>query len=129
MRIKGAVVKSQFCVARSFKELNAKRILEELAKLNDFEDEMKSDDPDRIAEGVKDKLNTVVNKLAPSKLVQKRKKDDVASKNAKIAYEKAKNLKKIAQETKDIEDERHARNALATANRVNREANNQAIKK
>ena len=129
IKIKGAIVKSQFAIVRSYKELNAANIMMELGKLDNFEDALKSSDPNEIAEIVKTKLNKVVEKLAPSKRVQIKKKDQIKGKKARDAFAKARELKKKSIESNDIDDKRHARNALATANRENRIAHDEDMKK
>ena len=94
LKIKGAIVKKQFAVVRSFKRLNASNILYELEKIGNFDDEMESNDPEIIADGVKAKLNQVIEKLAPRKRIQLKKENDIESKDAKDAFEKARKLKK-----------------------------------
>ena len=96
LNIKGAVIKRQFAVVRSYKELNAKNILAELERLGNFDQELEYDNPDDIADGVKMKLNKVIEKLAPGKRIQIKKRDEIGSKKAREAFDKARKLKKLS---------------------------------
>ena len=73
-RAEGIIIKAQFAVVKSTKNLNATNIIEELEKLNMFRDELEMTDPDEIAESLKTKLNTVSKKLVPSWKIQVSKK-------------------------------------------------------
>ena len=102
IKVKGAIVKQQFAVVRNAKKLNAFNLLAELEKLNNFEDEMKMENPDEIAENVKKKLNIVIDKLAPFKRIQVKKKTNISAKTKEL-FEKAKVAKNIQLKPKMLE--------------------------
>ena len=74
IKMEGVIIKIQFITVRSFKNLNAMKILVKLDKVNGFEDKKAMSDPNRIAEGIKTKINKVIQDLAPSKRIQMSKK-------------------------------------------------------
>ena len=85
-----------------------------------FTDEMNMTDLDMFTEAVLTKLNSVIDKIAPTRRIQiKRRTNDFKDKKAKEIYKEAKTSKSRAIKNNDAEEFRRARNLVAIAKKKN----------
>ena len=63
--ISEAIVKQKFLITRNLQNVNVANIMELLENENNFEEELESNDVNRITEGLLKKLNKVADTLAP----------------------------------------------------------------
>ena len=119
-KISEAITKQQFRIIRNTKNLNATNILKLLNEVDNFEAELKLNDVDNIMERMLEKLNNIVESLAPSKKVQVRK-DTKLTKNKEVRklFQDAKEAKRKAVLTGDPEMYRLVRNNYAVSSQKN----------
>ena len=70
IEISEAIVKQKFLITRNLQNVNVANIMELLENENNFEEELESNDVNRITEGLLKKLNKVADTLAPRWRIQ-----------------------------------------------------------
>ena len=117
--INDALIKGQFRLVRDSRRLNLHNITMRLRDLDFFNPEMNITDINDMTLAVKDKLNQVINILAPTKRIQLKgelnhKRDEESTK----LFEEARRTKYEAIRDKDSEKFRKAQNLTAVATRI-----------
>ena len=116
---KDAMIKEQFRVIRDNRQLNYVNISKKLEEVGYFNDEIKLEDVDALTMAVKEKLNKVLQSLAPMKRIQlKRETEFKRDEETTKIFKEAKEAKYVAIKNKDGEMFRKARNLTAIANRM-----------